>query len=68
MPSILGCIKRAKNWEYTKISSEYDLQDFLDIVSVEKPKNWLITDNDNTRILTVNQAKHELRRGAINAQ
>lgn len=65
MPSILGCIKRVKEWEYTKIATEYDLQDFLDVVSIEKPKNWLITDANNTKILTVNMAKHELRRGAL---
>ena len=65
MPSILGCIKRVNDWEYTKISSEWELADFIDIIYVEKPKEWLITDANNTKILTVNMAKHELRRGAL---
>lgn len=63
--TVLGCIKRVKDWEYIKIASEYELKDFLEIISIEKPKEYLIVDKDNTRILTVNQAKHELRRGDI---
>ena len=65
---VLGCIKRVKDWEFVSINSEWELRDFLDIVSVEKPKDWLITDANNTKILTVNMAKHELRKGAIDAQ
>ena len=67
MATILGCIKHMDNWEYIQINSEWELSDFIEIVEIEKPKYWLITDKHNTRILTVNQAKHELRRGAINA-
>ena len=68
MVSVLGCIKRVNDWEFVSIHSEYDLLDFLDIIRIEKPKEYLIVNKDNTSILTVNQAKHELRKGAIDAQ
>ena len=65
MTAVLGCIKRVDKWEYIPITTEYELQDFLEIISIERPMEYLIVNKDNTKILTVNQAKHELRRGDI---
>ena len=68
MTAVLGCIKRVNDWEFIQINSEYELNDFLEIVSIERPKEYLIVNKDNTKILTVNQAKHELRKGDVHAQ
>ena len=68
MTAVLGCIKHMDNWEYIQINSEWELKDFLDIIEIEKPTYWLITDSNNTKILTVNMAKHILRKGVKNAE